>query len=51
MNFLMHAVPGLWEHLRRRRDYRRLEDLPGYLLDDIGLTREQIIRATRSRPF
>jgi uncharacterized protein YjiS (DUF1127 family) len=51
MNFLMHALPGLSEHLRRQRDYRRLLDLPDYLLDDIGLTRGQVARPKRRRPF
>jgi uncharacterized protein YjiS (DUF1127 family) len=45
MHFLLHAIPGLGDHIRRQRDHRRLLDMPAYLLDDIGLTREQLIQA------
>ena len=51
MNFLLHAVPGLADHLRRRRDYERLRDMPDYLLDDIGLSRDHAIRARRAHRF
>ncbi|NDW00172.1 DUF1127 domain-containing protein [Salipiger sp. PrR002] len=52
-----HGVPafiGLLGWLRalrhargRRRQYQYLEELPDYLLDDIGLTRGDIARARR----
>ena len=32
---------------RRQRDYRRLLELPDYLLDDVGLTRAEISAARR----
>ena len=32
---------------RRRREYQRLEELPDFLLDDIGITRGEIKAATR----
>lgn len=51
MNFLLHAIPGLSEHLRRQRDFRRLRELPDYLLDDIGLTRRQVFGPKRPRRF
>ncbi len=44
------AVGKIKETLRRRRDYERLLELPDYLLDDVGLTREQIAEEMR-RPF
>ncbi|MCR8827931.1 DUF1127 domain-containing protein [Pseudosulfitobacter koreensis] len=43
-------------HLRHQRDLRRLESLPDYLLEDVGLSRSDIRRkarrprATASRP-
>ncbi|MCB1331610.1 MAG: DUF1127 domain-containing protein [Maritimibacter sp.] len=33
--------------LRMRRDYQKLEDLPDYLLEDIGLTRSDVRDARR----
>ncbi|MCS0505094.1 DUF1127 domain-containing protein [Ancylobacter mangrovi] len=34
-------------HRRRRRDYRLMLSLPDYLLDDMGLTRGDILDAMR----
>ena len=51
MNFLLHALPDLRQNFRRQREYKRLRDMPDYLLEDIGLTREQVIRVTRLHPF
>lgn len=51
MTFLLHAIPGLPEHLRRQHDDRRLREMPDHLLDDNGLTRKQLIRAKRQRRF
>jgi uncharacterized protein YjiS (DUF1127 family) len=39
------------QHLRNRRDYRHLQELPDYMLDDIGLTRGDIRSAARRLPF
>jgi uncharacterized protein YjiS (DUF1127 family) len=39
------------QHLRNRRDYRYLQDLPDYMLDDIGLTRGDVRRTARRLPF
>jgi uncharacterized protein YjiS (DUF1127 family) len=39
------------QHLRSRRDYRYLQELPDYMLDDIGLTRGDIRSAARHLPF
>jgi len=45
---------GLLARIRRalklRRDYRHLENLPDYLLDDIGITRADL-RAAHRRVF
>jgi uncharacterized protein YjiS (DUF1127 family) len=49
MNFLLHAIPGLPEHLRRQRD--ALREMPDRLPDDIGITHGQRIRAKRPRRF
>ncbi len=37
--------------LRHKRDYRKLQDLPDYLLDDVGLTRSDIKAASKTRLF
>ncbi|XDA97027.1 DUF1127 domain-containing protein [Sulfitobacter sp. LCG007] len=39
---------ALREWHRRRQDYARLQELPGYLLDDVGLTHWQIEAAKRN---
>jgi uncharacterized protein YjiS (DUF1127 family) len=39
------------QHLRYRRDYRYLQELPDYMLDDIGLTRGDVPSAARRLPF
>ena len=39
------------QHLRNRRDYRHLLELPDYMLDDIGLTRADIRSVARRLPF
>lgn len=51
MNFLLHAIPGLSRHLERQHDQKRLLDMPDYLLDDLGVTRAQVIRSARWRLF
>ncbi len=39
------------QHLRNRRDYRYLKELPDYMLDDIGLTRGDVRSAARHLRF
>lgn len=39
------------KYRRCQREYRRVLELPDYLLQDIGFTRSQIIAATRRRHF
>ena len=39
------------QYLRVRRDTRKLEELPDYLLEDIGLTRGDISSARQYRLF
>ena len=39
------------QHLRNRRDYRHLQELPDYILDDIGLTRGDVRSAARRLPL
>jgi uncharacterized protein YjiS (DUF1127 family) len=46
----LDIVRGIFEHHRRQRDYRRLLEMPDYLLEDIGLTRAQVIAAMQ-RPL
>lgn len=47
MKFLLYAIPGLGA--RRRRDETRLREMPDYLLEDIGLSREHINALKRRR--
>lgn len=35
------------DYLRIRRDLRHLEELPDYLLEDVGLTREDLRKVAR----
>ncbi|MAQ85387.1 DUF1127 domain-containing protein [Psychromarinibacter halotolerans] len=42
-------VATLFGYFRSRRDYQRLEALPDYLLDDVGLTRADVAAASRLR--
>ncbi|RVU35134.1 DUF1127 domain-containing protein [Hwanghaeella grinnelliae] len=48
---LWQSVCGVAERVveanRCRRDYERLEELPDFLLDDIGITRGEIKAAAR----
>ena len=37
---------AIFTHFRNQRQYRQLQELPDYLLEDIGLTRAQAGRAT-----
>lgn len=39
------------QSLRSRRDYRHLQELPDYMLDDTGLTRGDVQSAARRLPF
>jgi uncharacterized protein YjiS (DUF1127 family) len=43
----LDLVRSVGEYLRLWRDYRRLDELPDYLLDDLGLTRADIAAAPR----
>lgn len=38
---------ALRNHFRNKRQYRELEQLPDYLLEDVGLTRADISAASR----
>lgn len=49
-DFLSALVRGMRHHYRCQRDYRYLQELPDYLLDDIGLTRSEV-KATTRLPF
>ncbi len=48
---IQHIARLVRQHLRNRRDYRYLQELPDYMLDDIGLTRGDIRSAARRLPF
>lgn len=37
-------------HVRHQRDYRKLLDMPEYLLRDIGITHEQVLERRRLFP-
>ena len=39
------------QNLRSRRDYRHLQELPDYMLYDIGLTRGDVRSAARHLPL
>lgn len=49
--FPLGLVRGIMEYLRHQREYKRLLEMPDFMLDDIGLTRTQIIEAMRRRLF
>lgn len=38
----LEVVRGVSDYRRRQRDYRKLREMPDSLLDDIGITRDQI---------
>nr|WP_256373001.1 DUF1127 domain-containing protein [Pseudoruegeria sp. HB172150] len=42
---------NIFEYFRFRREYRRLLDLPDYLLEDLGLDRGQVIVAMKRSYF
>jgi uncharacterized protein YjiS (DUF1127 family) len=44
---LVHLAQGIRQYLHNRRDYRTLLEAPDYLLDDMGLTRDQVIAMTK----
>lgn len=44
------ALHGMRGRSRARRDYRKLQYFPDYLLKDVGLTRDQVGSAVR-QPF
>lgn len=39
------AVQAFWQWYRCRRDMRHLMELDDHLLRDVGLTREEVVRA------
>jgi uncharacterized protein YjiS (DUF1127 family) len=45
------ALRGIGDYRRCQRDYRRLLELPDRQLDDMGLTRGEIIEAMRKPLF
>lgn len=45
------VVQRIRTHMRNRRDYRDLLEMPDYLLDDVGLTRDQILSETKRTFF
>jgi uncharacterized protein YjiS (DUF1127 family) len=49
--FPLRIARSLWEFHRRRRDYRTLLTMPDYLLEDVGVTREQVIAEMKARLF
>ncbi|WP_417408934.1 DUF1127 domain-containing protein [Hoeflea sp.] len=48
---IQRIARSVCQHLRNRRDYRHLQELPDYMLDDIGLTRADVRSAARRLPF
>jgi uncharacterized protein YjiS (DUF1127 family) len=49
--FLSALARSIGEHRRRQRDYAHLLELSDYLLEDIGVTRKQVVAALRWRLF
>lgn len=47
LGLLLAALAALSENTQRRRDMRRLQEMPDYLLKDIGLTRAEVIGGRR----
>lgn len=48
---LWQSVVSLFVRYRNRREIIRLSELPDSMLDDIGLTRDDLTYATRGGPF
>ena len=48
---LLRIAGAVREHRRRRRDYRNLLTMPDRLLKDIGVTRDDVVAAMRTRAF
>lgn len=51
VGMIQRIAQSVRQHLRNRRDYRYLQELPDYMLDDIGLTRGDVRSAARRLPF
>ncbi len=50
-DFFLGLARSIGEHLRRQREYRDLLELPDHLLEDIGVTRTQVVAAMRWRLY
>jgi uncharacterized protein YjiS (DUF1127 family) len=48
---LLRFVQSIWQSFCHQRAYRRLEELPDYLLDDVGLTRADVAAVRSRRTF
>lgn len=48
---IVHSVQQFRQAYRRHRDYRHLETLPDFLLEDIGLTRAEVNAAVKRNRF
>ena len=48
---LLGLTRGIGDYRRRQRDYEHLLELPDHLLADVGLTRPQVVAASRRCPF
>ena len=47
-----HRLAGsLRQHFRNQRDYKELQELPDYMLRDIGVSRAAIKQMKRRLPF
>ncbi len=51
VGMIQRIARSVRQHFRNRRDYRYLQELPDYMLDDIGLTRGDVRSAARRLPF
>ena len=47
----MRIGHGLQDYFRTRREYRQLQEAPHWVLDDVGLTRQQVRDAMRRHRF
>ncbi len=50
-NYVYRLADSFRQHFRNQRDYKDLQQMPDYMLRDIGLSRADIKQARKRLPF